>query len=70
MQQIFWITWHTDAMEASNLIQTGSIILAWVGHALVYVQFTLSTHISLQTFTLEGTFCVYTLSSMCTRVCT
>lgn len=66
----FLVTWHTDAMEASDLIQTCSVILAWVGHAFVYVQFTSSSHISLQTFTLEGTFCVYTLSSMFARVCT
>lgn len=64
------VPWHADAMKASDLIQTRSIVLAGVRQALIYVEFTSTSHISLLTFTLEGTFCVDTLSGVLTRVCT
>lgn len=67
---MFSFTCHTDAMEPSNLVQAGSIILAWAGHALINVKFAASPHVALRTLTLERAFGVQTLSSMLTWVWT
>lgn len=61
-------TWHAQTCEASNLIQTGCIILAGVRMTLIDVHLTTRPCIALQTFTVEGTICVHTLSCMLTRI--
>lgn len=57
-------------MEASNLVQAGSIILARAGHALVDVEFASSPYVALKTLTVEWAFSVQTLPSMLTWVWT
>lgn len=61
-------TWHTDAVEPSNLIQTGGIIMARIRHAFVDVHLATRTLISLKTFTLERAFGVEAAAAMFTRV--
>lgn len=61
-------TWHAQTREASNLIQTGCIVLAGVGMALIDVHLTTRPCIALQTFTVEGTICVHTFSCVLTRI--
>lgn len=48
-----FFTWHTDAVESSNLVKTGSVILAGVGHAFIHIHLTARSFIPLQTLALE-----------------
>lgn len=48
-----FFTCHANAAEASDSVQTGSIILAWAGQALVDIEFTASPYVALRTLTLE-----------------
>lgn len=61
-------TWHAQTGEASNLIQTGGIILAGVRMALVDVHLATRPCIALQTLTVERTIRVHTFSCVLTRV--
>lgn len=61
-------TWHAQTREASNLIQTGRIVLAGVGMALIDIQLAARPCVAPQTFTVEGTICVHTFSCMLTRI--
>lgn len=61
-------TWHAQTCEASNLIQTGGIILAGVRMALVDVHLTTRPCITLQALTVEGAICVHAFSCMLTRI--
>lgn len=51
-------TWHTDAVEAPNLVQAGGIIMARIRHAFIDVHLTTGSFIPLQTLTLERAFSV------------
>lgn len=61
-------TWHTDAVEAANLVQAGGIIMAGIGHAFVDVHLTTGSFIPLQTLTLERAFRVDTATTVFTRI--
>lgn len=61
-------TWHAQTGEASNLIQTGGIVLAGVRMALVDVHLATRPRIALQTLAVERTICVHTFSCVLTRV--
>lgn len=61
-------TWHTDAMEAADLIQAGGIIVARVGHAFIDVHLTTGSFIPLQTLALERAFCVDTATTVLTWI--
>lgn len=61
-------TWHTDAVEAANLVQAGGIIMAGIGHAFVDVHLTTGSFIPLQTLTLERAFSVDTATTVFTRI--
>lgn len=50
------------------MVQAGSVILAWTGHAFIDIEFAASPHIALKTLTLERAFGVQTLPSMFTWV--
>lgn len=62
------ISWHTDAVEASYLIQAGGVIMARVRHAFIDVHLTTRSFIPLKTFTLERAFGVEAATSMFARV--
>lgn len=62
------VTWHTDAVEPSNLVQAGGIIVARIRHALVDIHLTTRALITLETLTLEGAFGVQAATTMFTRV--
>lgn len=64
------VTWHTDAVEASYLVEAGGFVLAGVGEALVDVVFTASPREAGLTLTLERTLGVQALPSMLTGVAT
>lgn len=61
-------TWHTDALELPDLVQTGGFIQARVGQTLIDVQLTARPHVALQALALERAFGVETLSCVFTRV--
>lgn len=61
-------TWHADAVEPSNLVQAGSIIMARIGHAFIDIHLTARTLVSLETLTLERAFGVEAATSVFTRV--
>lgn len=61
-------TWHAETGEASNLIQTGGIVLAGVRMALVDVHLATRPRIALQTLAVERTIRVHTFSCVLTRV--
>lgn len=61
-------TWHTDAVEATDLIQTGGIIVARVRHAFIDVHLTTGSFIPLQTLALERAFCVDTATTVLTWI--
>lgn len=61
-------TWHTDAVEAADLIQAGGIIVARVRHAFIDVHLTTGSFIPLQTLALERTFCVDTATTVLTWI--
>lgn len=52
------VPWHTDAVEAPNLVQAGGIIMARIRHAFIDVHLTTGSFIPLQTLTLERAFSV------------
>lgn len=62
------ISWHTDAVEPSNLIQTGGVIMAGVRHAFIDVHLATRSFIALKTLTLERAFGVEAATSMFARV--
>lgn len=62
------LTWHTDAVEPSDLVQAGGIIMARIGHALIHIHLTARSLVSLETLTLEGAFSVKAAATMLTRV--
>lgn len=61
-------TWHADAVEPSNLVQAGSIIMARIGHAFIDIHLTARTLVSLETLTLERAFGVEAATAVFTRV--
>lgn len=64
------VTWHTDAVEASYLVEAGGFVLAGVGKALVDVVFTASSREAGLTLTLERSLGVQALPSVFTGVAT
>lgn len=62
------ISWHADAVEPSNLIQAGGIIMARIRHAFVDVHFATRSFISLKTLTLERAFGVEAAAAMFTGI--
>lgn len=62
------VSWHADAVEASDLVQAGGIVVAGVRHALIDVHLTARALISLETLALERTFGVEAAPAMLTGV--
>lgn len=62
------ISWHTDAMEPSNLIQACGVIKARIGHAFIDVHLAARAFIPLETLALEGAFGVKAATTMLTGV--
>lgn len=58
--QVHARTWHTDAVETTNLVQAGGIIMARIRHAFIDVHLTTGSFIPLQTLALERAFSVDT----------
>lgn len=63
-----FVSWHTDAVETSNLVQAGGIIMARIRHAFIDVHLTTRPFVSLETPTLERAFGVEAAATMFTRV--
>lgn len=61
-------TWHTDAVEAANLVQAGGVIMARIRHALIDVHLTTGSFIPLQALTLERAFSVDTATAVLTWI--
>lgn len=61
-------TWHTDAVEAANLVQAGGIIMARIRHAFIDVHLTTGSFIPLQTLALERAFSVDTATTVFTWI--
>lgn len=61
-------TWHTDAVEPSNLVQAGGIIVARIRHTFIDIHLATRAFVSLKTFTLERAFGVQAATTMLTRV--
>lgn len=61
-------TWHADAVESTDLVEAGGVVLAGVRLALVDVHLTAWTFITLKTLALERAFSVETPSAMLTWV--
>lgn len=66
--QVHAHTWHTDAVEAADLIQAGGIVVARVRHAFIDVHLTSGSFIPLQTLALERAFCVDTATTVLTWI--
>lgn len=61
-------TWHAQTGEASDLIQTGGVVLAGVRMALVDVHLAAGPGIAFQTLAVEGTVRVHALPRVLARV--
>ena len=48
------LTWHADAVEASDLVEAGGVVVAGIGHALVDVHLAARALVTLETLALEG----------------
>lgn len=62
------ISWHADAVEPSNLVQAGGIIVARIRHAFVDIHLTTRPFIPLEALALEGALCVEAATAMLTGV--
>lgn len=68
MAEYTLVSWHTDAVKPSNLVQTCGVVVAWIRHAFVDIHLTARSFIPLETLTLERTFGVEAAPAMFTRV--
>lgn len=65
---VFWLTWHTNAAEASYFVQTGGLVHTGAGHTLVDIQLATRPHVTPLALTLERTLGVYAFPSVLTWV--
>lgn len=53
------LTWHANASECAGIVETASIILAWMTFAFVHIGFTSRTSESLRTIASKRTGCIH-----------
>lgn len=63
-------TWHADAGELPDTVQTGGVVLTGHGQTFVDVDLAARARVTPATLTLEGAFCVHALPKVLAWVCT
>ena len=66
MNKISWLTFHTEALEVSDLVEACTVVLARMGQAFVDVELAAIAHVALRTVTLHATALVDAGAAMVT----